>query len=67
MIPALRLRGLNHIALANLKAAGAPIGMSAFGQSGKHLLDQSIAGFDPERSRVNSRIQVVCAAAAHCA
>jgi hypothetical protein len=50
MILALRFEGLNHIALANLNAASAPIGMSASGRSGKHLLDQSITGYDPRRT-----------------
>ena len=31
-----------------LSAARAPIGMSASGQSGKRVLNQSITGFDPE-------------------
>jgi hypothetical protein len=50
MIAALRFGGLNHIPLANLNGANAPIGMSASGRSGKHLLYQSITGFDPERN-----------------
>jgi len=40
---------LNHVAAANLNAASAPIGMSAPGESGKHVLDQSITGFDPNQ------------------
>jgi hypothetical protein len=48
MIPASHFGGLNHVAAANLNGASAPFGMSASGQSGKHLLDQSITGFDPE-------------------
>jgi hypothetical protein len=47
MIPASHFGGLNHVAPANLNAASAPIGMSASGRSGKHLLGQSIAGCDP--------------------
>jgi hypothetical protein len=38
-----------YIALANLYAASAPIGISASGRGEKHLLDQSITGYDPER------------------
>jgi putative ABC transport system substrate-binding protein len=50
MIPLrLGLGGLNHIALAILYAASAAISMSGSGRSGKHLLDQSITGFDPKR------------------
>jgi hypothetical protein len=50
MIPASHFGGLNHITVANLNAASAPIGMSASGQSGKHLFDQSITGFDPQET-----------------
>jgi hypothetical protein len=41
---------LNHIPLANLNGANAPIGMSASGRSGKHLLDLGIIGFDPQQT-----------------
>jgi hypothetical protein len=42
-----RLRGSNHVAVINPNAASAPISLSASGQSGKHLLDLGITGFDP--------------------
>ena len=36
-----------------LSAARAPIGMSASGQSGKRVLNQSITGFDPKPTQAN--------------
>jgi hypothetical protein len=39
---------LNHVAATH--AVSAPLGMSASGQSGKHLLDLGIAKSDPERT-----------------
>jgi hypothetical protein len=43
-----RVGGLNHVAVTNPNAVSAPIGMSASGLSGKHLLAQNITVLDHE-------------------
>jgi hypothetical protein len=50
MIRASRFGGLNHVAVTNPNAEARRIGMSASGQSGKHVLHQSITEFDPKRT-----------------